>query len=418
MSLGLGNTLRQSKRPAGGGGGVTGANNGLDLDGANAVLGQSLGEAGNPAALLSTREIPLNGFILQGTSAAFVNFAFSNLAWDIKEQNTGTGIAGVGSIVQIDAPNQFLYKSSTDAFLNLNPSIDYYAIGDIDASLNGTFLEIDDSQQLFRARFNTIPYMSLDVNLAEYYIGDYNIQQDGAYYLAINTGGIGQSYLTGRQVNIGDIDNLGNQTQIALNDGVQTVQILANGKSGFADSPLGTSYWLAGSLTSMQFGLGDLDGLGNSTKFEIDDANISISASDSFGVFLELNAAGGIFNFGYQNGVHIQDDTSNLYIQDATNIYLSIMPGVGDRKYQIGDIGGLNNGTNLLINDDTPEQIVATATNGIKITGDTVMIHTGTAWANGAAAAAGTLTNAPAAGNPTKWIPVDDNGTTRYIPSW
>lgn len=31
---------------------------------------------------------------------------------------------------------------------------------------------------------------------------------------------------------------------------------------------------------------------------------------------------------------------------------------------------------------------------------------------------AGTITNAPAAGNPTKWIPINDNGTTRYIPAW
>lgn len=37
---------------------------------------------------------------------------------------------------------------------------------------------------------------------------------------------------------------------------------------------------------------------------------------------------------------------------------------------------------------------------------------------DGAAAASGTLTNAPTAGNPTKWIPIDDNGTTRYIPTW
>ena len=37
---------------------------------------------------------------------------------------------------------------------------------------------------------------------------------------------------------------------------------------------------------------------------------------------------------------------------------------------------------------------------------------------NGAAAGAGTITNAPAAGNPTKWIPIDDNGTIRYIPCW
>ncbi|HZV21904.1 MAG TPA: hypothetical protein VE986_10210, partial [Hyphomicrobiales bacterium] len=37
---------------------------------------------------------------------------------------------------------------------------------------------------------------------------------------------------------------------------------------------------------------------------------------------------------------------------------------------------------------------------------------------SGAGAATGTLTNAPTAGNPTKWIPIDDNGTTRYIPAW
>jgi hypothetical protein len=42
----------------------------------------------------------------------------------------------------------------------------------------------------------------------------------------------------------------------------------------------------------------------------------------------------------------------------------------------------------------------------------------GAAFDNGAGAAAGTLANAPAAGNPTKWIPIDDNGTTRYIPAW
>ena len=41
-----------------------------------------------------------------------------------------------------------------------------------------------------------------------------------------------------------------------------------------------------------------------------------------------------------------------------------------------------------------------------------------TTLANNAAAAAGTLTNAPAAGNPTKWIKFDDNGVTRSIPCW
>lgn len=46
------------------------------------------------------------------------------------------------------------------------------------------------------------------------------------------------------------------------------------------------------------------------------------------------------------------------------------------------------------------------------------LIKTSVAMNNGAAAAAGTLLNAPAAGNPTKWVPFDDNGTIRYIPAW
>jgi len=37
---------------------------------------------------------------------------------------------------------------------------------------------------------------------------------------------------------------------------------------------------------------------------------------------------------------------------------------------------------------------------------------------NAAGAATGTLTNAPIAGNPTKWITIDDNGTPRRIPTW
>ena len=47
-----------------------------------------------------------------------------------------------------------------------------------------------------------------------------------------------------------------------------------------------------------------------------------------------------------------------------------------------------------------------------------LMKISGAAFDNGAGASAGTLTNSPAAGNPTKWIPIDDNGTTRYIPAW
>lgn len=46
------------------------------------------------------------------------------------------------------------------------------------------------------------------------------------------------------------------------------------------------------------------------------------------------------------------------------------------------------------------------------------LLKTVAALTDGAAAQTGTLTNAPAAGNPTKWLPINDNGTTRYIPAW
>lgn len=48
----------------------------------------------------------------------------------------------------------------------------------------------------------------------------------------------------------------------------------------------------------------------------------------------------------------------------------------------------------------------------------TTLIGSTVALADGAGAAAGTLLNAPVAGNPTKWLAIDDNGTTRHVPAW
>lgn len=46
------------------------------------------------------------------------------------------------------------------------------------------------------------------------------------------------------------------------------------------------------------------------------------------------------------------------------------------------------------------------------------MITTTTSFTNGAGAQTATLTNSPSVGNPTKWIPISDNGVTRHIPAW
>ena len=52
------------------------------------------------------------------------------------------------------------------------------------------------------------------------------------------------------------------------------------------------------------------------------------------------------------------------------------------------------------------------------ITDNTNILRSTASMANGAGVSVGTLTNAPAAGNPTKWFAFNDNGTTRYIPAW
>ena len=93
------------------------------------------------------------------------------------------------------------------------------------------------------------------------------------------------------------------------------------------------------------------------------------------------------------------------------------MDGNANLFFSVLKLGVGNNGTRIAI-DDPARTITAFAVNGFKITGDTTLIHTGTALLNGAAANVGTLNNAPAAGNPTKWIRIDDNGTPRFIPAW
>lgn len=46
------------------------------------------------------------------------------------------------------------------------------------------------------------------------------------------------------------------------------------------------------------------------------------------------------------------------------------------------------------------------------------LLETSVNLTNNAAANVGTLNNAPAVGDPTKWIPINDNGTVRNIPAW
>lgn len=78
------------------------------------------------------------------------------------------------------------------------------------------------------------------------------------------------------------------------------------------------------------------------------------------------------------------------------------------------------NGVNRLLVDESGDITVAGFVfgNNLRTSNAAGLVSSTVTMNNGAGANAGTLTNAPAIGNPTKWIPIIDNGTTRYVPAW
>ncbi len=98
----------------------------------------------------------------------------------------------------------------------------------------------------------------------------------------------------------------------------------------------------------------------------------------------------------------------------ALNDFGLFRQAVGDREPVLYTVDG----TEVLIGTRTDSGAFRLQVNGaLRINSDT-LVTTGTNFADGAAAQIGTLTNAPTAGNPTKWVPINDNGTTRYVPAW
>lgn len=171
--------------------------------------------------------------------------------------------------------------------------------------------------------------------------------------------------------------------------------------------------------------------------------NSFLSSLDFSG--LTINAAPLLSYFNAQ-AMHIEDGTNNdavdyllhriAFINGpdvSRNIDLAYSPGrlgfvdnLGNdwltldttlRTVSLGDIPLTYNLTTFIL-DDIARQCTVSALNGLKITGDTVLVHTGTDLADGAGVNIGTLTNAPIAGNPTKWVTIDDNGTPRQMPLW
>ena len=129
------------------------------------------------------------------------------------------------------------------------------------------------------------------------------------------------------------------------------------------------------------------------------------------GGFLGLRASSGVSLFsGVTESLRVAGGVMSL---GSTPISFGTAPGISDvgiSRVSAG-VAGIGNGS------------AADFSGSLKLTDLTInraasILTTSVALTNGAGASAGTIANAPAVGNPTKWIGINDNGTVRYIPAW
>lgn len=173
------------------------------------------------------------------------------------------------------------------------------------------------------------------------------------------------------------------------------------------------------------YALGDLD---------TEVGGMRVVVLDAAGQVLITSATANILNgtvTGNNPVVSIGDDTAvgnNTYftVDDINKVLAGFSGGFevfqldtfsGFPTVLLGDVNGAANQTGLSV-DDNLQEVKINALNGLKMQGNPNLIENLTAYANGAGANVGTLNNAPTAGDPTKWIPIIDNGITRYIPAW
>lgn len=73
-------------------------------------------------------------------------------------------------------------------------------------------------------------------------------------------------------------------------------------------------------------------------------------------------------------------------------------------------------GIDFRVGDDSAYAVITVLS--VTVSSAAFLISSNVGLTNNAAAQVATMTNGPTAGNPTKWIPINDNGTTRNIPAW
>lgn len=303
----------------------------------------------------------------------------------------------------------------------VDPVTHRYFIGDRDNSAGGIYFAIDSPAKTVKVfdQGNAIPDLLMDFTNQLYFFGssglgfpsglsldntanqEIDLLLSGNSYLRLNSG----PFLT---YAMGDLDAANNNSRITVDDTQSNFKFDNSVGNYLAIIPPlitgGSIYSIGDDPTS--------DGI-----FSITGGTNAKTASIQLGnggLVMKLDRTLGVYQFG---DVALASNGQMLWIDDASTA-VSVL----------GDVFGVNNGTTIQVDDlgtiiglFAQAGVVITGTgpaNMLTITGDTTLIHTGTTLSNNAGANVGTLTNAPTVGNPSKWIAIDDNGTTRKIPTW
>lgn len=152
----------------------------------------------------------------------------------------------------------------------------------------------------------------------------------------------------------------------------------------------------AGSSVFSVSNIGDVTGAGN-----LSGANLSVNA-------------GGYLNFSARSLIKSSADGLIELFNQAGTSFTRLNFGGTTSSFPAWS----RSGTTLyarLADDSAAAPIRAQA---VTVDGTATIITSAASLTNGAGVATGTLTTAPSAGNPTKWIGINDNGTTRYVPAW
>jgi hypothetical protein len=201
---------------------------------------------------------------------------------------------------------------------------------------------------------------------------------------------------------------------------------LMNGNTANEDVlVIDSSVPLQSNLLGSNMNINGIASLSASTTFDI--ASSPFVGCTAFGFRSPPSVSGTVVTFasdGVHNGGSISctDDGGRVTTQSVPNAAGGTAPQTFDLTTQFAVSGAtwvqlvpnFGSGT-VFVN--APSGLVVQDGGGVTV-GTTTLIKSSVSLTNGAASGAGTITNAPTAGNPTKWIPINDNGTTRFIPAW